>query len=86
MIHATSARAAPFDLEARGGILGASVTASRPPTTPAPSRLDLLTGGTEQERDPSPIRFEGAADGTKLVYEPARPEGMLDPQKNEAAK
>lgn len=42
---------------------------------PAPNRVELLTHGTEQARDPSPIRILAAADDTRLVYEPAQPEG-----------
>jgi IgGFc binding protein len=45
---------------------------------PAPNRVDLVTHGAERERDPSPIRMVGAANGSKLVYEPIRPEGSPD--------
>lgn len=45
---------------------------------PAPNRASLLSKGVEKERDPSAIRVVGAANGTKLVYEPARPEGSPD--------
>ncbi|MDF2693095.1 MAG: hypothetical protein K0S65_1478, partial [Labilithrix sp.] len=45
---------------------------------PAPNRAAWVSQGAELGRDPSPIRIVGAADGTKLVYEPFRPEGAPD--------
>ncbi|AKU93954.1 hypothetical protein AKJ09_00618 [Labilithrix luteola] len=45
---------------------------------PAPRRPQLETRGESKERDPSVVRIVGAADGTKLVYEPRRPPGSPD--------
>ncbi len=42
---------------------------------PAPGRVSWLSRGKDADRDLSVIRMVGAVDGTKLVYEPSRPEG-----------
>jgi IgGFc binding protein len=44
---------------------------------PAPDRT-TPAGGAPSERDPSVVRLVGAANGTKLVYEPTVPEGAPD--------
>ena len=45
---------------------------------PAPNRPGLASQGDSKQRDPSVARIVGAVAGTKLVYEPNRPEGAPD--------